>query len=150
MKALLCTDGSPGALDAARRALPLLHEDFELDVVTMIPELEDPLETAGGFEGSLITEEEAQERHSEEEAQGRSVLESTQQAVGTPVEAEMIDSDDPGRAICRLAAERAVDVVVVGGSDKGWFSRMIHGSVMEYVVHHSPCPVLVVRHQPGE
>ena len=30
--------------------------------------------------------------------------------------------------------------------DKGWFQRLLHGSVMEYVVHHSPCPVLVVRH----
>ena len=150
MKALLCTDGSPGALEAAHLALPLLGDDVELDVVTVIPELEDPLATAGGFEGSLITEEEAEERHSADEAQGRSALESTRRAIGASVETEMVESDDPGRTICELAAQRAVDLVVIGGSDKGWFSRLIHGSVMEYVVHHSPCPVLVVRHQPGE
>ncbi len=58
----------------------------------------------------------------------------------------MIEGSNAGPVLCRLAAERGVDLLLVGGSDKGWFQRLIHGSVMEYAAHHAPCPVLIVRH----
>lgn len=145
MKVLLATDGGPEALDAAGRAIALLHPDAAIQIVTVIPEIEDPNEMAGGFEGSLITEEEAEERHQEFQELGESALDATRRAVGQPAEVEMIASDDPGRRICELAVERGVDVVVVGGTERGWFSRLLHASVMEHVVRHCEVPVLVVR-----
>lgn len=150
MKALLATDGSPGAIEAAHEVLGLLHPDVTIDVVTVIPETEDPMDMAGGFEGPLITAEEADEEHLIDERQGRAALRSTLDAVGAPATSEMIEGPDAGRALCRLAAERGVDLLVVGGSDKGWFQRLVHGSVMEYAAHHSPCPVLIVRHGDGD
>ncbi len=150
MKVLLATDGSPGAIDAAHAAVDLLRSDAELQIITVIPQLEDPMDTAGGFEGSLITEAEAEERHQSFAALGASALEATRRAAGRPVEVEVIESDEPGRRICELAAERSVDVLVIGGGERKWFSRLLHGSVMEYVVHHAPVPVLVVRHGRGD
>lgn len=50
-----------------------------------------------------------------------------------------------GSAICSEAAELAVDVVVVGRRSKSWMSRLFDPSVSDYVIQHSPCPVLVVR-----
>ncbi len=146
MKALLATDGSPGAIEAAHKVLGLLHPDVKIDVVTVIPETENPMDTAGGMEGPAITVEEADQAHVIEEQHGRAALRSTLAAVGGPVTSEMIEGPDVGQVLCRLAAERGVDLLVVGGSDKGWFQRLVHGSVMEYAVHHSPCPVLIVRH----
>ena len=145
MKVLLATDGGPEALEAAHRAVALLHPDASLDIVTVIPEVEDPNDMAGGFEGALITEEEAEERHRDFEKLGESALEATRRALGHSAEIEMISSDDPGRRICELALERGADVVVVGGTDRGWFSRLLHASVMEHVVRHCEVPVLVVR-----
>jgi len=145
MKALIATDGSEPSTRAAHEAAALLHPDAELQIVTVIPELEDPLETAGGFEGPLITEEEAQEEHRDATRAGRAALRATLAEAGEPARTDLIEGDDPGRIICELAAERGVDVLVVGESEKGWFSRLIHGSVMEYAVKHAPCPVLVVR-----
>jgi len=146
MKALLATDGTPGAIEAAREVVRLLHPDVVLEVVTVIRETEDPMDAAGGFEGPLMTEAEAEREHLVDEREGWAVLRSTLDAVGEPAGSEMIEGPDAGRAICKLAGEHGVDLLVVGGSDKGWFRRLLHGSVMEYAAHHSPCPVLIVRH----
>jgi nucleotide-binding universal stress UspA family protein len=145
MKALIATDGSEASTRAAHEAAGLLHPDAELQIVTVIPEREDPLETAGGFEGPLITEEEAAAEHRDATRAGKAALRATLEQAGEPARTDLIEGDDPGRIICDLAEERGVDVLVVGESDKGWFSRLIHGSVMEYAVKHAPCPVLVVR-----
>ncbi len=146
MKALIATDGTPHAIEAAHRAVGLLHPDLSIEIVRVIPAEEDPNETAGGFEGPLITEEEAEERHRRDEVQAKADLESTLAAAGEPATITLIEGDDPGREICDLAAARGVDVLVVGASDKGWFRRVISGSVMEYAAHHAPCPVLIIRH----
>ncbi len=145
MKALIATDGSEASTRAAHEAAELLHPDTELQIVTVIPTMEDPLETAGGFEGPLITEEEAREEHRDATEAGREALEATLAGAGEPARTDLVEGDDPGRVICELAEERDVDVVVVGESEKGWFTRLLQGSVMEYVVKHAPCAVLVVR-----
>jgi len=146
MLALLATDGSPPAIEAAHKVLGLLHPNVEIDVITVIAETEDPMDMAGGFEGPLTTVEEADQNHLIDEQHGRAALRSTLAAVGAPATSEMIEGPNAGRVLCRLAAERSADLLVVGGSDKGWFQRLVHGSVMEYTAHHSPCPVLIVRH----
>lgn len=52
-------------------------------------------------------------------------------------------NDHPSPALVR-AAEGAL-VVVVGARGLGGFKGMLVGSVSQHVVHHSPCPVLIVR-----
>ncbi|MDQ6839182.1 MAG: universal stress protein [Actinomycetota bacterium] len=146
MKVLLATDGNSEAIDAAHKALALLHPDMKIDMVTVIPETENPTDRSGDFGGPFITVEIAGKEDPIVERQGRAALRSKLDAVGVPATSEMIEGSDPGPAVCRLAAERGVDLLVIGGSDKGWFQRLVQGSVMEYAAHHSPCPVLIVRH----
>ncbi len=38
------------------------------------------------------------------------------------------------------------DVLVIGSSGKNWLSRHIGASVSDYVAHHAPCPVMLIRH----
>lgn len=52
---------------------------------------------------------------------------------------------DAGLVICREAARRGVDVVVVGREAKSVVSRFFDPSVSDYVMKNAPCPVLVVR-----
>ena len=47
--------------------------------------------------------------------------------------------------ICRLAEEKAVDLVVVGSRGSSSLSRFILGSVSEQVVKHAVAPVLIVK-----
>ena len=73
-------------------------------------------------------------------------LATTLEATGETATISVIEGNDAGHEICELALIRRADVLVVGASDKGWFRRMVTGSVMEYAAHHAPCPVLIVRH----
>jgi nucleotide-binding universal stress UspA family protein len=54
----------------------------------------------------------------------------------------------PGRAhheILKVAAEKAVDLIVMGGCGHGAIGRMLFGSSSQAVVRAAPCPVLTVR-----
>ncbi len=146
MKALIATDGTPGALEAAHQSLALLHPGLEIQIVSVVPPLEDPMETAGGFEGSLLTEDEAQHDYDDAKSAATHAVDATKAVVDTTATTEIVEGSDPGRTICDLAEQRQVDVLVVGASTKGWFARLLNGSVMEYAAHHAPCAVLIVRH----
>jgi nucleotide-binding universal stress UspA family protein len=59
--------------------------------------------------------------------------------------ATRVEMGDAGPMIVWVAEQIGADVVVVGSHGRGALKRMVSGSVSEYVVHHAPCPVLVVR-----
>ena len=51
----------------------------------------------------------------------------------------------PGEAIVRLAEERGADLIVVGTRKKGFFERLVEGSVNQEVLRRASCDVLVVH-----
>lgn len=65
---------------------------------------------------------------------------------GVP-EVELTISQHPaaGRALCEIAEDEGVDLVILGSHGRSGLSRAFLGSVAEKVVRHAPCPVLVVR-----
>ena len=54
-------------------------------------------------------------------------------------------SGNPGRAICELANNWSADLIVVGSRGLKGLKEMFLGSVSNYVTHHAPCSVLIVR-----
>jgi nucleotide-binding universal stress UspA family protein len=54
----------------------------------------------------------------------------------------------PGESIVEAAQAESVDMVLVGAHTRGHLSRLVMGSVSEYVARHATCPVLIVREQP--
>ena len=50
----------------------------------------------------------------------------------------------PAKAIVELAAERNADLIVVGTRKKGFFDRLVEGSVNQDVLRRAGCDVLVV------
>jgi nucleotide-binding universal stress UspA family protein len=59
--------------------------------------------------------------------------------------AELLPSaGPPAEAIVRLARDRSADLIVVGTRRKGFFDRLIEGSVNQEVLRHATCDVLVV------
>jgi nucleotide-binding universal stress UspA family protein len=53
-----------------------------------------------------------------------------------------VENDLPARAI--LSAAEGAWLVVVGSRGRGAVKGLVLGSVSQNVVHHSPCPVLIV------
>ncbi len=54
-------------------------------------------------------------------------------------------SGEPGQGIVAAAESEGADLVVVGTRALDREGRLILGSVSEYVVNHSPCPVVIAR-----
>jgi universal stress protein A len=56
----------------------------------------------------------------------------------------------PWDKIVEVAAEEKADLIVMGTHGVGGLSHALMGSVAEKVLHHAPCPVLVVRQKAVE
>jgi nucleotide-binding universal stress UspA family protein len=143
----MATDGSDAAIDAARRSMDLLRPHAQVEVVMVIPEYEDPMEDAGGIEGPVITEKEAEKDWERSTTAGQSALDRTAAVLGPDVEVRLVpDDESTGAAVVRAAREMSADVLVIGSSGKNWLSRLVGRSVSDYVTHHAPCPVMLIRH----
>jgi len=55
----------------------------------------------------------------------------------------LVVEDTPARALLDVAGPR--DLLVVGSRGLGGFKGLVLGSVSQQVVHHAPCPVVVVH-----
>ncbi|MPY95515.1 MAG: hypothetical protein GEV08_21385 [Acidimicrobiia bacterium] len=62
-----------------------------------------------------------------------------------PAAATVGEVGDPVAGILAAAEEHAVDVIVVGSEGKGWWGRLLDGSVSESLVRKADTPVLVVK-----
>ena len=141
---LIATDGSDGAIEAARSGVSLLGGDSRVTMVTVVPPEEDPMAMAGGFEGPLFTPTETRQMHRVDLERGERAIERTERVVGTGAVHDVVSARDTATAICEEARRHHADVIVMGESEKGWFRRLLEGSAMQQVVRHAPCPVLVV------
>lgn len=56
-----------------------------------------------------------------------------------------VELGEPSDSLCEVANHLGVDLIVVGARGHGAGRRFLMGSVSDRVVHHAPCPVLVVR-----
>jgi nucleotide-binding universal stress UspA family protein len=62
------------------------------------------------------------------------------------LEAELVPaSGEPASAIVALAKERNADLIVVGMRKKGFFERLVEGSVAQDVMRRATCDVLAVH-----
>ena len=62
----------------------------------------------------------------------------------------VLTSNTPAFAIADYAADRAIDLIVMGTHGRGAVAHLLMGSVAERVVRTAPCPVLTVRHPEHE
>jgi nucleotide-binding universal stress UspA family protein len=59
----------------------------------------------------------------------------------------VINQGPPGEAIVQVARDRDVKVIVLGSRGYTGLRASMLGSVSNAVIHHAPCPVLVVRRE---
>lgn len=70
----------------------------------------------------------------------------TEEATAAGVSTEFTQlAGNPGRMICELANNWSADLILVGSRGLNGLKEMFLGSVSNYVTHHAPCSVLIVR-----
>ena len=82
------------------------------------------------------------ERNVAETSLARALQEAFPQGAPVEIESRLVE-DDPGEAIVSAAA--SADLVVIGSRGRGNIKSALLGSVSSHVVHHAPCPVVVVK-----
>jgi len=142
---LLATDGSPSAKKATGVAIELAGAlDATLRVVSV---WQLPVYEYGYVPLRYAPELVEAQRAGAGSAAEQAVEAATAAGVGATWELRQGDAADE---ICAAAEETAADMVVLGAHGWGAVRRILFGSVSAAVLHHAPCPVLVVRGEPEE
>lgn len=140
MKVLLATDGSSDAELASWFLAHLPHEEqLELDVVAVIyvPE----------FHGSLETQSWVSQNTSSERSQAEKTLDKVEQMFqgANAVVRKHVVEGHIGKSIIAKAEELKSDLIVLGAQGHTALSRILLGSVSDFVATHATCSVLVIR-----
>jgi nucleotide-binding universal stress UspA family protein len=146
MKILIGSDGSDLAVRAAERAGSLFGPVEEVTVLAVVTST--PGDDAGGIEGSTETPEEVEADLASEEAAARAAIDAVAAVLPDAWKTRVtprVEAGDAGPMLVWVAEQESFDAIVVGSHGKGRLKRLVLGSVSEHVVHHAPCPVLVVR-----
>ncbi len=150
MKFLVAIDGSTASQHALEKALSLAKPSGA-DLV-LLNVAEHP--SSAYWPGVLPTGEPLPFQNipvAELEESVRAVAEATLneareycKAAGVSCEARL-EFGSPRDTICDVAETERPDILIIGSRGLGNMQRLMLGSVSDYVIHHAPCPVLVVR-----
>ena len=140
-KILVCSEGSVGALDAARigasiaahfgsevLALNVFHADYEYLGVWEMTVDQDTIDRFAR------EQQEANEQNVRPIFEQRHIPLRVKQSRGRPVD-----------SILSVAEAEKSDLIVMGSRGLGGAKELLLGSVSSGVLHHAACPVLVVR-----
>lgn len=136
---LVPTDLSPPSLDAVRHAATLAEAVGSRVILTYV--MEDNL-PAMILAHTTDTEEQLLDRHREHARKALADV-ATDLLPGREVDCVVRQGADH-EEIVALAGEIDADLIVMGMHGHGFLVHALAGSTTERVLHHSPCPVLVV------
>jgi nucleotide-binding universal stress UspA family protein len=144
---LVPLDGSP----VAERALPAaltLAEKFESQII-LLQVLDIPVPTPPTSHPEVTigwVREARQHAYREAESYLETVQgELDQQGVKTRT---LLRDTAPAEDILDVAGAENIDLIIMSSHGRGGLARWTFGSVAEKIVHHSPCPVLLIRQRP--
>lgn len=79
-------------------------------------------------------------------SRGRTALDDLCPDLGPGCSAAFLEGK-PGPAIVAYAKEHDIDLIVMGTHGHRGMNRLLMGSVAEYVLRHSDCPVLTIKNE---
>ncbi|MEN9517537.1 MAG: hypothetical protein RLZZ381_125 [Cyanobacteriota bacterium] len=152
-KILIAVDRSPNnkcVFDTAVSLAQTTGADLMLLHILSKKESEHPITPTYTYYYPVVEEidyETYQKEYAKYEQHGIEFLKNlTKKATTAGVKTEFTQlAGNPGRLICELANNWSADLVLVGSRGLKGLKEMLVGSVSNYVTHHAPCSVLIVR-----
>lgn len=126
--------------------LPTFGESYKAKT----PPLSYPLVSPGKLDIENVRFEASQERLKEGEEAIQKAMKIAEE-VGIKIKTKILRADpkhyylDPKRLIVKYVQENDFDIIVLGSQGRTGLTRVLLGSVCEYVVRHAPCPVFISR-----
>lgn len=148
MRIMIATDGSDFSGFAVKKVCELIGTPEETSV-KIIAVYEHMLPMAA--EPFAVSSEYYQEIEKEVRKQCVDLVEKSAKEVREYFADKTIDVSvevergAPDRVIIEAAKEWKADLIAVGSHGRGFWGRMMLGSISDSVLHHAPCSVLVVR-----
>ncbi len=146
MRILITTDGSDFSRAAVEKCCELVvkPENTAIKIVSVY-ELTLPLDVfPSPTEFSEKLENSAREQ-AESFAEQAAVLVRERFPNSTIEVTVQVSLGAPEQIVLEAAKNWNADLIVVGSHGRGFWGRMLLGSVTDALVHHAPCSVLVVR-----
>ncbi|MCX7929444.1 MAG: universal stress protein [Chlorobi bacterium] len=130
-------DESLPSLEAAKVAAMLAHS---LGAEVVLAAVVDRTRAVGDIDAGIGIEETLLVlRRSAQQA-----LDQAKKEMGdVPLRTVLVEGD-PKHELLRLAEHTGADAIVVGTHGRKGIARLVEGSVSEYILRHSPIPVVVV------
>lgn len=141
---LVPTDFSAGSLQALVHALPLTKSFGANLHLVHVSELDYPLSNMAGVPIVLPERDTCSLLRRDLQRVAR------KHAISLNEENIHILKGRPFEEICRLAREKAIDLIVMSTRGNTGFKHFALGSTAEHVVRYSPCPVLVMHPADGQ
>ncbi|MFT3706856.1 MAG: universal stress protein [Archangium sp.] len=134
-------DGSSAAREAAEFAMKLAKQASARVTLLFVVELPQiiPIGALSGFVPTTAPQPEVNFKNAER------LIASVRGDHPDLEIATRVEAGTPAEMICEVAAQSRADLVVVGARGHNAAVRLLLGSISDRVVHHAPCPVLVVR-----
>ncbi|NNE64983.1 MAG: universal stress protein [Pyrinomonadaceae bacterium] len=151
MKILIATDGSEYSDEAVKKVCDFVRIDEATALkVISVAEPVAPSAPFGVSDEYYIQVREALEKAAVTDVDNAFEL-VTECVAGRTASVEKATlSGKPAEAILEAADNWRADLIVVGSHGRGFFGRMLMGSVSSAIVKHAECSVLVVRKETGE
>jgi nucleotide-binding universal stress UspA family protein len=146
MKILIATDGSPFSQAAVKKLCQFAARanDAAIKIVSVYS-LVIPLDEFAPSAEYSEQLEKAQMAQAESAAENAAALiRQLLPGVNLDLTTE-ISIGSPPQVIVETAKDWNADLIVIGSHGRGFWKRLMLGSVSDAVVHHAPCSVLVIR-----
>lgn len=143
MKIILAIDGSEFSRAATEKCCKIIAapEATEIKIVSVYEAVE-PMDISIPPEFSKELKTSAQKKAREYADEAAAEVKECLPNVNLTVQ---VSTDAPEKVLLKAAEEWQADLIVIGSHGRGFWNRMLLGSVTDALVHHAPCSVLVVR-----
>jgi len=143
MRILVSTDGSDFSRDAVEKCCQIIvqPENTAIKIVSVFEVIE-PLDISISPEFSQEFESSARKKAQELTEQAVAQIRECFPNIDLTVQ---VFKGAPDQILIETAKEWKADLIVIGSHGRGFWRRMLLGSITDSLVHHAPCSVLVVR-----